>query len=183
MRINVIGISGSGKTTFGKKLAEILKIPFLEMDAIFWGPNWVQPSDEIFFPKLTQFLEGEDWILDGNYTRTIGFKWDRVQAVVWLNFSFPRTVYQCIKRATGRLFSQDELWPGTGNRENFRMLFSRDSIVWYTITNYHHQVKRNFNFMSTEDFSHIKFHRLRNPRESREFLVNAEIDPQFIIQK
>jgi shikimate kinase len=35
VRINVIGTSGSGKTTFGKKLAKTLSIPFLEMDAIF----------------------------------------------------------------------------------------------------------------------------------------------------
>ncbi|HDY8086621.1 TPA: (d)CMP kinase, partial [Vibrio vulnificus] len=33
-RINVIGTSGSGKSTFSRQLASKLKYPYLEMDAI-----------------------------------------------------------------------------------------------------------------------------------------------------
>ena len=106
MRINVIGTSGSGKTTFGRELASVLDLPFIEMDAIYWGPDWTFPPDEEFYSKLTNLLEGDNWVLDGNYTRTMGFKWDRVQAVVWLNFSFPRTVYQAVTRALSRLIQQ-----------------------------------------------------------------------------
>ncbi|MEE8357150.1 MAG: shikimate kinase [Anaerolineales bacterium] len=117
MRINVIGTSGSGKTTFGKKLAEILSIPFLEMDAIFWGPEWSSPEDQVLFPRLSKALEGENWVLDGNYSRTLAIKWELVQAVIWLDFSFARTLYQAVVRAIPRLFSQEELWPEleTGN--------------------------------------------------------------------
>jgi hypothetical protein len=44
----------------------------IELDSIFWGPNWYWPTDEEFFTNLRQALNNKDsWILDGNYTRTI----------------------------------------------------------------------------------------------------------------
>jgi adenylate kinase family enzyme len=181
MRINVIGTSGSGKTTFGRQLAEILEIPFLEMDAIFWGPNWSFPPDEEFFPKLSSILEADKWVLDGNYTRTMGFKWNRVQTVVWLNYSFFRTVYQAITRAASRLLTRKELWPGTGNRENLKMLFSKDSIILWTLRSYHRHSKRNTRYMEDEEFSHIKFHRIRSPREAKRFLKIVKQDPSILL--
>ena len=59
MRINVIGTSGSGKSTLSKRIAEKLNIPYVEMDALFWKPNWTESSDEEFFPKVAQATSGE----------------------------------------------------------------------------------------------------------------------------
>ena len=74
-RINVVGTSSSGKTTFSKSLSAILGIDHIEMDQIFWGPNWYWPNDEEFFANLKENLKKKDaWILDGNYTRTIPVK-------------------------------------------------------------------------------------------------------------
>jgi adenylate kinase family enzyme len=70
-KINVIGTSGTGKSTFAKKLSEDLGIPYLEMDKIFWLPNWTWPTDEAFFSNLKQALDQPTWVLDGNYTRTV----------------------------------------------------------------------------------------------------------------
>lgn len=183
MRINVIGTSGSGKTTFGRRLAEAIGIPFIEMDAVFWQADWGMPPDEEFFSKLANLLEGETWVLDGNYTRTMTFKWDRVQAVVWLNYSFPRTMTQAMRRAVSRLFSQEELWPGTGNRENLTMLFSKDSIILWTLTSYHRHVRRNSAYITAPGFSHIKFHRIRSPQESTRFLNTVKKDPGYILRE
>ena len=134
-RINVIGTSGSGKSTFARKLSEGLGYPYIEMDQVFWGPNWHWPPDEVFFENLRQALGGNQWVLDGNYTRTIPIKWERVEMVVWLDYSFPLTLFQAVKRALKRSITQEELWEGTGNRESFRKsFFSKDSIILWTIT-------------------------------------------------
>ena len=153
------------------------------MDAEFWGPDWSFPPDEEFFPQLSRLLEAENWVLDGNYTRTMSFKWDRVQVVIWLNYSFPRTVYQAISRAISRLFSQEELWPGTGNRENLKMLFSKDSIVWWTISSYKRHFKRYIGYLEDKRFSHIKFHRIRSPREANQFLEIVQENPASLLEK
>ena len=182
MRINVIGTSGSGKTTFGRQLAEILTIPFIEMDALFWGPNWTFPEDDQLFQILENELARESWVLDGNYTRTLDKKWKRVQAVVWLNYNFSRTIYQAVIRAVSRLFRQEELWPGTGNRESLKMLFSKDSIVLWTLRSYHRHKKRNIGYIYDQKFNHIKFHRIRSPNKGKEFLGILKDNPKFILE-
>ena len=60
MRINVIGTSGSGKSTLAKRIAEKLDIPYIELDELFWKPNWTESTDEEFFPKVARAVSGED---------------------------------------------------------------------------------------------------------------------------
>ena len=171
MKINVIGTSGSGKSTFSKEIASTLKIPYIEMDKLFWGPNWYWPSDAEFFPRVEEACKQPSWVLDGNYTRTIPIKWQEIDLVIWLDYSFPTTLWQAIKRATVRAWTQQELWEGTGNRESFRnSFFSKKSIIWWTITQ-HGPVRRKYELMmETGKYEHIKFVRIRSHTEAREFL-------------
>ena len=170
-RINVVGASGSGKSTFSRKLSAILSIPHVEMDAIFWQPNWQESDDNTFFSKLSAEISPlSNWVLNENYTRSIPIKWDKVDLVIWLDYSFTRTVFQAIRRAISRAWSQKELWAGTGNKETFRKLFSKDSIVLYTIKT-HNKVRRKYELlMSDKSYSHIEFVRFRSRKESEDFL-------------
>jgi len=143
VKINVVGTSSSGKTIISKKLSDILSISHIEMDALFWGPNWEYTSFKEFCAKLRLALKGESWILDGNYTRTTPIKWESVTTVIWLDFSFIRSLLQSIKRAIKRIIAIEELWPGTGNIETLGGLFSKDSIVLYTIKS-HRRVRRKY---------------------------------------
>ena len=179
MRINVIGTSGSGKSTFARNLAEKLDLPYLEMDAIFWVPDWIFPEDKELFSKLSFALEGESWVLDGNYTRTLPIKLENVDTVIWLDFNFPRTLYQAVARAFYRVFSQEELWPGTDNRETLRKLFSRESIILWTIRTHGRNLKKFTGYMESPDFSHIKFIQLRTPREAENYLKKNANKPEL----
>ena len=129
-KINVVGTSGSGKSTFSQRLAKVLGHPYIEIDKIFWGPNWYWPSDEEFFAKLKAALKQDSWVLDGNYDRTVPIKWENVEMVIWLDYPFARTLFRALKRAIRRSLTREEIWEGTGNRESFRKsFFSKDSIV------------------------------------------------------
>lgn len=177
MRVNVIGTSGSGKTTFGRQLADILNIQFIELDAIFWGPNWSHLDDENLKSQLIEALKGDQWVLDGNYSRTTPIKWKRVEVVIWIDYSFPRTLLQAINRAIQRLFSREEIWPGTGNRETFRMFFSKESIVLWTITTYHRRRKKILKLMNAPEYKQIRFHQLSSPKMAAAFLNAVRLDP------
>jgi len=180
-RINVVGTSGSGKSTFCKELSKVLSIPHIEMDAVFWGKNWYWPSDEEFFTNLKNELSGDAWILDGNYTRTIPIKWENVQVVIWLDYSFKRTLLQAIKRAFLRSLTREELWANTGNKESFRKsFFSKDSIILWTIKTHKRVRKKYEKFMMNDAYSHIEFVRLRSPEETEEFLHN--VVPKFRVK-
>jgi adenylate kinase family enzyme len=169
--VNVVGPSGSGKSTFARKLAAKVGLRYIELDALFWKPNWQEPSDDEFFPKLESALSENGWVLDGNYNRTTPIKWRTVNTVIWLDYSFLRALLQVTKRALGRSLTKRELWPGTGNRESFRRaLLNKDSIILWVI-NTHARVRHRYELAMTDpEYSHIKFIRLRSPREARRFL-------------
>jgi len=169
-RVNVIGTSGRGKSTFSRKLAALLKAPYLEIDKLYWGPNWNEPADELFFKKLEAELNRESWVLDGNYQRTEAIKWKNVQVVIWLDYSMPRVMFRVIKRALWRIISQAEIWEGTGNRETLKMLFSRDSIVLWSFNTYHSNKSRYNETMHNIKYAHIKFIRISSPAEALNFL-------------
>lgn len=172
MKINVVGTSGSGKSTLSKEIAKALDIPYLEMDQIFWKPDWTEPTDDEFFPKLEVALAQDSWVLDGNYSRTTAIKWQDVDIVIWVDFSYARTIFQAVKRALNRVFTQVELWPGTGNRETFKKLFSKDSIVLWTITNYTKNKQKYQAIIGAEQYSHIKFIRVRSPKEAASLVAS-----------
>lgn len=174
-RINVVGTSGSGKSTFCRQLAEVLDIPHYEMDRQFWKPDWQESSDAELFESVRQVTEQESWILDGNYKRTTPVKWSRVELVIWLDIPYVRTLSRVTRRVLYRSFSQKEIWPGTGNRETLRKAFlTKDSIIWWMLTSYGRNRKTYLTAMDSPEYEHIRFVRLRSPREVDRFLAGMK---------
>lgn len=170
-RINVIGTSGSGKTVFSEMLSKTLSLPHIEMDALFWQENWTPLDNEIFFSRLQLALSENRWILDGNYSEASNIKWHDVQTIIWIDYSFLRTLYQALKRIIIKSISKQELWQGTGNKESFkRAFFSRHSILLKTISNYREKRTRYTLMMNDPQYAHIEFIRLRSPEKSKLFI-------------
>jgi adenylate kinase family enzyme len=170
-RINVVGTSGSGKTTFARRLARALDVPYYEMDRLFRKPGWQESSDEEFFSKVEQATAGPLWVLDGNYTRTLPIKWKRVQLVIWLDPSFVQTIFRVTARTIRRAYTREELWPGTGNRESLaEAFFSKKSIIWWAIRTYGRNRDKYSAFMTAPEYSHIAFVRLRSSADTQRFL-------------
>ena len=173
MKINVVGTSGSGKSTFARRLADTLGVPYIELDRLYWRANWQGTPDAAFMTRIAETLRAapDGWVLDGNYNRTREVKWREVDTIIWLDYGFGRTLYQAVKRAIARALSQQELWPGTGNRESLRQsFFSRESIVWWTIKTWRSNRRRYQADMTNPLFSHLHFVRLRSPAEARNYL-------------
>lgn len=165
MKINVVGTSGSGKSTLARQLAERLDVPYIEMDRLYWRPEWQGTPDDAFLARLEQTLAeaGGGWVLDGNYSRTQAIKWREVDYILWLDYGFCRTLWQAVRRACRRAASKRELWPGTGNRESFRRsFFSRESIVLWTIRTYSKNRRKYLAEMARTDAGR-RFKRLRSP--------------------
>lgn len=167
-RINVVGTSSSGKSTFAKALAGKLNCTYVEMDAIWWKEKWQNVSEEEFFAQLEAVLATHTWVLDGNYSKTKSIKWRNVEMVIWLDFPFQITLYRAIRRALVRLITQEELWHG--NKESLGKLLSKDSIVWWTIITYKKNIAKYEALMNDERFVHIQFVRLRSQKDVDEFL-------------
>ena len=83
MKINVVGTSGSGKSTFSKKLTRKINHSYIEMDELNWKSNWVESTNKDFFEKLKKKLSSENWILDGNYFKAQDIKWEKINQVIF----------------------------------------------------------------------------------------------------
>ncbi|HKS92649.1 MAG TPA: hypothetical protein VJQ83_12025, partial [Tepidiformaceae bacterium] len=57
-RIVVVGPSCSGKSTLAEQLGAALDLPYVELDALFWRPNWTEPEDEEFAAQLRDATAG-----------------------------------------------------------------------------------------------------------------------------
>jgi len=178
VKINIVGITASGKSTFGRELAEAIEVPFIEMDSLFWGPNWREPPDTEFFENLEAALLPSAWVLDGNYSRTTHIKWKDVDTVIWLDYSFPKTFYRSVSRAIKRAYFKTELWPNTGNYETFSKLFSKESIVWWCIKSYSKIRKRYLKIMSDPEYAHIQFVHLKSPQQAEEYIQSMKFVDQ-----
>ncbi|KAF9034100.1 AAA domain-containing protein [Panaeolus papilionaceus] len=138
-RVMLVGNSGVGKSTTGRKVASILGVPFISMDHIHWLPGWQErdPSEfqEILNKKLDEYSDG--WVVDGNYHPKEGLRaLDPATDVIWLD---PPLIYylpRIVKRTLYRIFGWQEPC-AQGCTETFSSVFlSKDSIIWWCLT--HH---------------------------------------------
>ncbi len=165
-RINLVGTSASGKSTFGKQLADLLSVPYVQMDRLYHGPGWTEAEPDVFRSRLTDATAGPRWVLDGNYhSKTFDIKWSRATLIIWLDISFSLNMYRAIRRSIQRSWTQKELWPGTGNRETFRRtLCSSESMILWTAMS-HGRLRKRYSMIEADPPAGVKFLRLKNQRE------------------
>ena len=70
-KVIVIGCPGSGKTTFAEKLKDKTGLPLYYLDAIWHKPDKTHIPREEFDAHLSEILALDEWIIDGNYSRTL----------------------------------------------------------------------------------------------------------------
>lgn len=176
LRVNVVGLSGSGKSTLARHLSDVLRAEYVEMDRLYHGPNWTEPTRTEFRERIAHVIQGDRWVLDGNYHgKTFDLKWERATLIVWVNTPFFKNMWRSTRRAIQRAWTQEEIWPGTGNRESFRMsFFSRDSVVLWALTNYR-KIQQRYSAVRTDpEWAHIRFIELRRQQDIVKFVDHVK---------
>ena len=86
-RIAVVGISGSGKSTFSRALAEITGLPLLHGDQLDWMENWgVRPESELTAMHQS-WIAGPRWIIEGWIDPERAARLEVADLVIDLDFS------------------------------------------------------------------------------------------------
>ena len=167
-RINVVGTSCSGKTRLARELARRLELPHVELDALFWGPDWTAVPADRFRERVEDATSRERWVMDGGYSPVRDLIWSRADTIVWLDYPMPTVLRRWARRTVSRIRSGKEFWPGTGNRETLRHAFQRDGLlVWILTTHRRRRRTMAAQLASRPDITQV---RLRSPAETHRWL-------------
>jgi adenylate kinase family enzyme len=170
LRFAVVGTSGCGKSTFAKRLSAILGLPHIELDSLFWGPNWTPVPPQEFREKVVAATAGPAWVCDGNYRPVRDIVWDRATSVVWLNYPLRVVFGRTLRRTLRRWWSKEQLF--AGNRESLRMsFFSRDSILLWVLQT-HTNRQREYRQLFTDPlYAHLRRIEFQRSSQAKDWLA------------
>jgi len=169
-RVVVYGTTSAGKTTVAAHIARCLGVPHIELDAIFWLPDWTQKLPDEYKAEVSVLLERyqDGWVCDGNYRELRGITLPQADTVVWLWLPFRVIYWRLLKRTIRRAWTKEPLW-GT-NYESWRKAFlSWDSLFRYAISSrrrHRRGISRDLNEIPHQ----AKVYELRSDRQVEVFL-------------
>jgi adenylate kinase family enzyme len=169
MRLLVVGSTGAGKSTFARDLAARIGAPHIELDALNWDPGWTNLSvadPEKLKVRVREAIAPDAWTCDGNYSVVRPIVVGRATHLVWLDYSRPLIMRRVLRRSLARAIGGQELWAGTGNREDFRRWLDKEHPIRWAWNTYNHRRHALQDLMDHEATAKMQKHRLRRPREA-----------------
>jgi adenylate kinase family enzyme len=167
-RVLVMGMAGSGKTTFSRALSAKTGLPVVHLDVHYWKPGWARPSDEEWRQKQRTLLAGDDWIADGNYYETLDLPLERAETVVFLDSPW----WICAGRAFVRGLRKPPSWfslPEGCDDSWSRRLRDEWRLVGVIYRNRRSEPERARAIVSQHG-SHAAMRVLRSKRQAKDFL-------------
>lgn len=172
-RVLVIGVSGSGKTTFAKRLAELRGYTHIEMDALYWEENWKPADEQVVRERLRAAMSASSWVMDGNYSKFRDMTWSNADTVVWLDYGLPLILWRLFVRTIGRAFSGEKLWGK--NRESFvSVFFSHDSLFLWAVKTYFKYGVEYEQLLKSDPYKGLKSVRFKNPFSAELWLASQK---------
>ncbi len=166
MRIVVIGTSGAGKTTLARRIAALLGVAHIELDAINWQSGWrdlTRHDPEEFVRRVAEAIRAEAWVLDGNYGPVRDMVWQRATHLVWLDYERPVIMARVICRSLVRAVLRTELW--AGNRERWRHLLRPSHPIRWAWSTWDRRRRETAERLARKEYARLVVLRLRRPRE------------------
>lgn len=173
-RVIVIGTTGSGKSTLAARLAEILRCPFVEPDALFWGPQWTPVPREEFRRRVAEAVAGDRWTIGGNYSAARDLIWRRADTLVWLDYPLPLVLWRLSRRTLRRILTREALWGG--NVETWRGQFaSRDSLYVWALKTHFRRRREMPTLLAQPEYAHLEVLHFRRPGAAERWVHSVAV--------
>ena len=178
-RVLVAGVSGTGKTTLAKRIAELVDSTHVEIDALFHGRNWT-PRPE-FLADVRSFVATDTWTTEWQYDSARHLLAEKADLLVWLDLPFVRvTLPRLFRRTVRRRHAREELWNGNVEPPLQTFFTDREHIVRWAF-----QTRRKYSELVPRlglEQPHLVVVRLRSQREVEKWLAGPLfdiLDPQL----
>ena len=90
----------------------------------------------------------------------------RATHIVWLDYPRWLTVIRVFRRSLVRALTKEELWPGTGNREEFRRWLDKEHPIRWAWDTYHDRRRRYAAIFADPALAGVTRYRLQRPAEA-----------------
>lgn len=169
-RIIVTGSTGAGKSTLAGKLARRLGAPYVELDALYWGPGWTAASPELFRTHVDAALPPDSgWIVDGHYRAVWDLIWTRADTLVWLDYPLPLVFWRLFLRSIRRGVRHEHLFNGN-YEELWTHFFTRKSLFLWLLESHGRRSREYHEALALPEYAHLTLHRFRWPRQTQAWL-------------
>ncbi|HEX7171735.1 MAG TPA: adenylate kinase [Candidatus Limnocylindria bacterium] len=170
-RILVLGRTGSGKTTLARQLAAALQVPHVELDSLYFGPQFATAPLALLRERTADAIAGDRWVTDGNKRAVRDLVWPRADTIVWLDYSLPVSIWRLAKRARSRTAQLTAEAARTGQRAALpRQLWAAAKGVLTALRSHAGQRREYTRLLALPANRHLAIVRLRSPRATREWL-------------
>lgn len=162
-KIAILGITGSGKSTVSRRVAEKTGLPLFHMDALFWKTTWEEEVPEAEYIRGQEGIlkNNQRWIIEGWINPKLIERVKQADLIIYLDYAGWRAAWRYSVRAVKhRKVARPELPPDcvdTFKLHRFLIILSRGE---------RSEIEDVLKQASVES----KVVRLRSPREMEKYL-------------
>lgn len=168
-KILVIGSGGAGKSTFARRLGQLLDIEVIHLDALYWHAGWIETPKPEWAKRVAELVQRDAWIMDGNYSGTFDIRLKACDAVIFLDMPRLLCLWRVLKRSViYRKRSRPDM--GAGCPEKLDSDFIK-FLLW--IWNYPKRTRPKILAWMRENAESKKAVRLRSPAETERYLADV----------
>ena len=167
-RILVIGRTGSGKTTLAREIAAALQVPHVELDSLYFGPDFSTVPEPVLRERVATAIQGDRWVTDGNKRAVRDLVWPRADTIIWLDYPTALTLWRLGRRATRRTASLRTQAAAEGRTKDLPKQLIAAAKGVLTALRSHTGQRREFpQLFAAPENQHLEVVRLRSPRETQ----------------
>jgi energy-coupling factor transporter ATP-binding protein EcfA2 len=173
-RILILGRTGSGKTTLARELAAALGVPHVELDSLYFGPDFSTAPLSLLRERTSSAIAQDRWVTDGNKRAVRDLVWPRADTIIWLDYPAYVSVWRLAKRAGTRTSALTAQAAETGRRTALpkQMLAAARGVL--TALRSHRGQRREYPRMFADPANrHLAVARLRSPRATRQWMTRV----------
>lgn len=162
-RIIIVGSGGAGKSTFARRLGDILGIPVTHLDTIFWKPQWQAISRDELIAAQQHIINTPTWIIDGNYSSTLDQRIQAADTFIFLDMPRWLCLYRILRRRIqyhGR--SRPDITPGCPEQLTWEFI----RFVWH-----YPRTRRPAIYQRMQTATHLRTLVLQSPQAVDRFLA------------
>ena len=127
-RICILGPSNSGKSTLAVAVARKLGLKVVHLDRLQHIPNtnWQERPPDEFLALHDAAIAGDQWVMDGNYSRCMPRRLRRATGLILLDISTAASLFRYVRRT---LFDRDRRGALEGGQDSINWIMIHHIIV------------------------------------------------------